>query len=51
MIGSLVYIKWRGQFFVDVTAQLTAPEIEEAKITDEYKKKVSFYNHDIYWDL
>lgn len=40
------------QFFVDVTEQLTAPEITEANIfVAGYKEKTFFYNHDIYWDL
>ncbi|CAM3875556.1 hypothetical protein VA7868_00542 [Vibrio aerogenes CECT 7868] len=40
------------QFFVDVTEQLTPPEVIEANafVTD-YKEKTLFYNHDIYWDL
>ncbi|SHG08351.1 TPR repeat [Vibrio gazogenes DSM 21264] len=40
------------QFFVDITNEMTPPDIERAqKITDTYKEKVTFYNHDTYWDL
>ncbi|WNJ98007.1 sel1 repeat family protein [Vibrio ruber] len=40
------------QFFVDITNEMTPPDIERAQsITDTYKEKVTFYNHDTYWDL